>query len=582
VITIPNSTLGPRHLRAAVVFLLVVLSGQPLLAQTPSLPDRLPANTLFYAHWRGMGSVTSAEKTNHVVQLFEDPQFALGRDVLLKSLRNNIAKNGPATSEPELAEVLSLLDNPAVIGVALNPAKAKAPSSDAPVSPVGFFIVYDARGKTGLVERLRAANRATGKEVPTVMTYDFKGTKIEARATDTDVSYTALTPKFYFLADQKPVIEELITRFGVAEKSADSVTDVPEYRSIRSFTGPDAAIEIFARVPDLAKALSQEQLQKPGAKLAVNLHLDRVHALCASVSFAGEAARFRGAAIGDASSGTLFDFAGTSSASFVTQPAVGSGPIFSISRLNLAAIYQYVRAAAAPSMTPEQTANVDMYEKMAQGLLGMPVTEALQLFTGEFASKTSFADDGTALKTFAVSIQKPKDLLRILHTLGGGFIVNEETSGDTTYLDLSYPSPDSKTGEKRRDSYYIAVTPNMLLAAPHKNALRATVSRVDRKPDDEASAGILANPAFARTRSLFPEKLSGLTAVDIVQIPWDKILARYAQQLADAAKNSTTTNPPPTDWLKTVQPEVITRHVHLGISAWWKDSSGIYFDSYVQ
>ena len=61
-----------------------------------------------------MGAVTSAEKANHVVQLFEDPQFVHARDSLFKGLRENIAKNGPATSDQEQAEVLSLLDNPAV------------------------------------------------------------------------------------------------------------------------------------------------------------------------------------------------------------------------------------------------------------------------------------------------------------------------------------------------------------------------------------------------------------------------------------------------------------------------------------
>jgi len=51
--------------------------------------------------------------------------------------------------------------------------------------------------------------------------------------------------------------------------------------------------------------------------------------------------------------------------------------------------------------------------------------------------------------------------------------------------------------------------------------------------------------------------------------------------MAEAAKGSTT--PPPSfDWLQAVKPEVLTRHVHNGISGWWKDSHGIYFDSYIQ
>ena len=104
------------------------------------------------------------------------------------------------------------------------------------------------------------------------MTYVFQGTKIEARATGTDVSYTALTPKYYFLADQKPVIEDLISRYGAADKPADSVTQLPEYQQIRPYVNPDAAVEFFARVPNLSKILTAEQLAKPGAKFAENLH----------------------------------------------------------------------------------------------------------------------------------------------------------------------------------------------------------------------------------------------------------------------------------------------------------------------
>ena len=579
---IRSSKLPFRRVRAVFPFLVLAFASSPLLAQTSSIPDRLPANTLFYAHWRGMSTVTNAEKTNHVVQLFEDPQFALGRAAILKSFRNSIAKNGPATSEPEMAEVLSLLDNPAVIGLVLNPAPTKASASDPAVPPVGFFVVYDAHGKTALVEKMRAANIASGKEVPTVMSYDFQGTKVEARATGTDVSYTALTPKYYFLADQKVVIEDLIARFGATAKPADSVNQLPEYQSIRSFVSPDATIEFFARVPNLEKTLSPEQLAKPGAKMALALHLDRIHVFGGSVTFSGEAARFRGAMLGDTSAGTIFDFAGASGSSFVTQPVVNPGPIFIISRFNFAAIYQLVRAAAQPSLTPQQAAGLEMYEKMAQGFLGMSVTDALQLFTGEIASQTAYADDGADLETYAVSIQRPQDVLRILHAVGGGFLVGEDTSGDTTFLDLAYPYTDPKTGQKRRDFYYVAVTPNMIFTAPRKAAIREAMARLNAKSDAKSATGLPANPEFPTLRSVLPEKLSGLSAVDLTQIPWDKIIERRSQQMAEAAKNSTPPSPPNTDWLQEIKPAVLTRHVHIGISGWWKDSSGIYFDSYVQ
>jgi hypothetical protein len=581
-----NSAPGLRHFRVAIAFLLLALSSSPLLAQTASLPDRLPADTVFFAHWRGMSSVTSAEKTNHLVQLLEDPQFTLGRDALLRNLRSNMAKNGAANTEPELTEVLSILDNSAVVGFVLNPAAPTAndkPASDAPVPPVGFFLVYDATGKTALVKKLRAEVRANGKEVPTVMTYDFKGTTVEARTTGTDVSYTALTPKYYFLSDQKSVIEDLITRFSLNARPVTAVTQIPEYQAIRSFVAPNAVIDFFARVPDLAKTLSPDQLDKPGVKFAENLHLDRIHVFGGSVSFEGAATRIRGAVLGDASAGTLFDVAGASSAAFATLPVVSPGPMFSISRFNLAATYQLLRAAAMPGLAPQQTANIEMYEKVAQGFLGMSLPDALRLSTGEIAYQSYFADDGSTLKTYAVAIQKPQDVLHIFRAAGGAIITGEETAGDTTYLDLAYPSTDPATGQKRSDPYYVAVAPTMLFAAPTKAAVREATSRLNAKAEANSATGVLANSDYSHMRSLLPEKLSGLSAFDLAHIPWDKILARYAKQAAeDAAKNPGAANPSATDWLKSVKPEVVTRHLNFGISGWWKDSSGIYFDSYVQ
>ena len=184
------------------------------------------------------------------------------------------------------------------------------------------------------------------------------------------------------------------------------MTQLPEYESIRPFIGADSALEFFARFPNLTKILTPAQLEKPVTKFAVNLRLDRISVFGGSVSFAGEATRFHGAMLGDAAAGGVFDFAGTSGTSFVTEPAVNAGPIFSISRFDFVAIYHMLRAAAEPMLTSQQAAAVEMYEKMAQGFLGMPITDALQLFTGEVASETSFADDGTDVRTYAISIRE--------------------------------------------------------------------------------------------------------------------------------------------------------------------------------
>jgi len=233
-------------------------------------------------------------------------------------------------------------------------------------------------------------------------------------------------------------------------------------------------------------------------------------------------------------------------------------------------------------LTAQQTAALGTYEAMAQGFLGMPITDALQLFTGEFGSRTTFADDGSSLESYAISIRKPQDLLRILRAVGSSWIAAENTSGDTTFLDLSYPYTDPVTMQKRRESYYIAVTPTMLFAAPRKAAVRAAMALPATKDTSATSPGVLASPDALKMRSLLPENLSGLSAADLTQIPWEKVMAHYWQQLAAAAKNATPPGPPPPDWMKSVNPDVLTRHLRFFINGWWKDSSGIYFDAYLQ
>jgi len=80
-------------------------------------------------------------------------------------------------------------------------------------------------------------------------------------------------------------------------------------------------------------------------------------------------------------------------------------------------------------------------------------------------------------------------------------------------------------------------------------------------------------------RSLLPEKLSGLSASDLTQIPWDKLLGNLEQQIAQTAKQKNGPPPPDLSWLK---PDIISRHLHIALSGWWKDSGGVYFDSYLQ
>ncbi len=152
-----------------------------------------------------------------------------------------------------------------------------------------------------------------------------------------------------------------------------------------------------------------------------------------------------------------------------------------------------------------------MAQAMAQAFLGMPIGDALQLFTGEMASVISYTDDGTRQQLFAIAIQKPESVLHILRALGGKFIMAEDTAGTTTYLDIAYPYRDPVSGTQRRKFYYVAVTPEMILAAPRKEMFRQATNMLASK-GAALTGGFLANPEFQQLRMKLPEKLSAATS----------------------------------------------------------------------
>jgi hypothetical protein len=538
------------------------------LAQAPPIIERLPSETVFYLEWRGTASLVGAERKNHLLELLHDPAV----QPLWAALTNQIQQGGPKGPAAPIAQLLmpdlvSLLDNPAVFGVEMNPDAQKASATGKAASPFATFLVYDQTEKAELIQKWRALSTMTSKTPMEVTKYDFGGTSVEVRTTATTVSYVAQTRNYFLTSDQKRVIEDLITRFRGTD-SGSSVTGLAAYEQMRKYVGNDATLEFFGRMPDVGSWNASPSMK--------SIHLEKIHAIGGGLSFDGEAARMRGALLGDASPEGPFDLAGASLATFQTLPAVETAPAFSISRINLAAVYQLFMNAVVANL-PGQAAQVEASEKAAETFLGMPVIDALQLFTGEIASMTTYADDGAGEQLFAVSIRKPDAVLRVVRALAGRIIVSEDSSGLITFLDLAYPYQDPQTHVERRRFYYLAVTPEMLLAAPRKAMLRGAIERLNPQAADPPPTGVLASPDYAPMRSRLPVRLSGLGAADIGLIPWEKIVANLKRQAASS--NRANQQPPDWSWL---EPAVISRYLHFALSGWWKDSNGVYFDSYIQ
>jgi hypothetical protein len=562
----------------AIAFAGFLASSSSLQAQTP-LVDRLSPDTVFCVAWRGTASLSGAEQKNHVLQLLQDPVFAPAWLGLVSAFQQRNQKAEGLTASLGLPEVTSLLENPLVLGVSAVLNGAGSPGPNGQPSRFGFFIVYDATGKASLIDKLKASAQRSEKTHSQVTTYDFGGTSVEVRTAGASLTYSAQTSHYFVASDQKQIVEGLITRFGGADGKAAPLGQLTPYRELQKFIGSDAALQWYARIPDPDQWTISPSGGRSVVQFAKSIHLEKIHAAGGGVSFAGEAMHIRGAVLGDTSPGGVFDLAGPSATAFQTQAVVNGSPTFSMSRFNLAALYALMRGSIAGTLSPQQVANVSAIEAVGQSYLGMPVGDALGLMSGEIASYYTYSDDGTAQQLFAATILQPQAVLRILRAVAGSMIVAEDSSGPTTFLDIAYPYRDPKTGTQRRKFYYLAVTPQMLVGAPRKAMLRETVQRLSSHGDASPEAGLLANPDFSRMRPLLPEKLSGLSGSDLTQIPWDKLFSQLEDRIAQGAKQKNEQQPPDLSWLK---PDLISRHLHIALSGWWKDSGGVYFDSYLQ
>jgi hypothetical protein len=591
-----------RYSGIAAIFIVLLLACCPgRLSAQGEMAGRLPANTIAYWEWNGSAAVLSDATKNHLLQLAFDPQLAPLWGALIQQAQSANQNTSHTAGTPQdkpgmqlgLPDVVSLLSNPIVLGAVELRSKVTVSSTGNSPSPkhVGMFLVYDATGKAELVQKLKAANAKGGAWTK----YDVGGTQVEYQSTETktgtDSTYRAQAGNYYFVSDQKTVIEDLIGRFARGEKAAGSLTERPEFQKMQKYMQSGTAMEFYLRVPDFSSWIDTPG--QPSAKILAGLHFDKIHAAGGSLSFAGEATEFRGAVLGDTSAGSPFDFAGESRTGFVTEPLAKMGSAYGTSRMNWAAGYQWLQGALTGNLPAQQATSVTMAQAMAQAFLGMPIDDALKLFTGEMASVSSYTEDGTSQQLFAITIQKPESVLHILRAVGGKMIMADDSAGTTTYLDIAYPYRDPASGTQRRKFYYVAVTPEMLLAAPRKEMLRQATNILASKGG--APTGVLANPEFQQLRMKLPEKLTAMSAADLTQIPWDKIAANFAVQMEESAKkqNRTTAKstanavPTPSEQeavklLKSIPPNIVSSHLHVSVGGWWKDASGIYIDSYIQ
>ena len=165
------------------------------------------------------------------------------------------------------------------------------------------------------------------------------------------------------------------------------------------------------------------------------IRLDAVHSVSGHLAFEGSKTHVQAAILGDASPGTLFDLwapGQPSPASLAFAPADAIS--YNYAQVNFLGIYDIVKRVAHAAFPQGQQGNADVLDTMAQARLGMPLVDALGLFSGEFASMQTSPAMDTAKQVFFLGIRKKPETLKLIRTLLSDQLTSERNEGDVTFL----------------------------------------------------------------------------------------------------------------------------------------------------
>ncbi len=558
-------------------------------AQSPLEPAQLPAKTTFYLIWRGTPS-GNIRKTNSLLSLWDDPEFASARSAFVESLFSDSQKQADNSklSREEITQYASLLDNPFVLGYLPRPDSAAVTNSDSAKSAPaksepkwnGLFIVYDRSGKEDLVNKAILRLRAANAEIPKLTPLTVAGVSALKVERKSGIDYWAVTGKFAVSASELPVFEEILKRLTGTGDSAN-LAQTPAYQEAKPLLA-GSTLEIFLRVPDLKDfALDTSTQPKPLNDALKAVKLDSIHVLAGRLSFEGPKTRMQGAILGDTSAGTPFDIwpvgqANPAALSFFTSDTVS----ISATQINLLGIYDTVKRAFSAGSQDSAKMSL-LFETIAQTRLGMSLSDALALTTGEMGSlQTSPALDNSK-QVFLLGIRDKQRTLKLLRSILTDQITSERNEGSVTYLKIALHTGQSAAGVTQSNFYHLAITPDFLLAASKPETLHAVLAQQAATPSS------VLPPRYLEARKLFPEKINGFSYFDFQKVDWPAVKEKWiadankAAQVKDPKKTSQAPSKP-AGWLDSVNPTIFPRHLHSMLGASWKDAQGVHFDEWLE
>lgn len=568
-------------------------------AQAPLEPAQMSARTLFYVIWHGMPS-GEARKANSLAALWDDADFAPVRSAMAAGLLGSPEEKAgtPKMTPDEVKEFAGLLENSFTAGYVSEPKRrmlsngAAAPDTKKPAWN-GMFLVYDRTGKELLLAKALLRMRAQAKEAAVLSQVTIGGVQALKSESKGGVTYWAEHGKYAVSASEQSVVEDILSRLDGKVSGATTLAQSAAYQEAKANLG-SGLLEFFLAVPDL-KNLAADSKAGPlqVSPLLDAAKLDSVHSVSGHVTFEGARTHVQAAILGDASAGTLFDIwsagqATPASLAFVPAEAIS----YNSMQLNLQGIYATVKRVARAAFPQTQQGNVDLIDMIGQQKLGMPVPEALGLFSGEFGSMQTSAALEPEKQVYFFGLRKKAETLKLMRTVLAEQLTGERNEGDVTFLKISLGGKTGTAGTAQWNFFNLAVTPDMALGAGRIETLREALANHAHA----AAAGLGSVKQFQEGRTRFPENVNGLSYFDLQKVDWKALKDRWvaeakkseAAKATSLAKNSAkdpakdTASSAASDWLSQMNPQVFARHLHYSSSVSWKDAKGIHWDQWVQ
>jgi hypothetical protein len=581
---------------------------------TVPAPDRLPADTWVLVNWHGVASAAQVKGTNPVMKLWNDPQFATAREQVITLIADAMGEDTKPRNRDEIDNVLAVLENPAVIGVAGDPLE---PGADT----VHAYAVFNRKGKETEWTRIRASQKVAANSkvsrVPIggVQVRKTTTTTVPVPKSDSDqtsppprakVSYSleASLGDYELYSDDQSLMESLITRLKDAAPAADSLLKDSTYQQAQRFRADGPMLEAFIKVPNLAKLPIPLNDQINMETTLRELHPERLQGVWLSAGMGRDRMLIRGALLGDMSPGSVFDLIGGNTKTFLTLASAPATETFAAVRLDLQSFYAMALKAVKAGMPPDRAAAASMMiDSMVVSQTGLRASELLAQFTGELAvaSNGDEAGDSGLLPTAVMfPLTNGEQVLTSMRNFAAALFAKEKKVSGATLVEI-----DMGTAE-RPESLFLAVAKNMLVIGSNDVEMGKLLARNATGADSPAGS-VAADTKFLLARKDFPAELNSISYTDFARLNWEsrvqaiqKKMTDQKQVLLDRAQSAEKggENAPPdpalaarlrnqADSLGGFEKALVEilplaqKHLKISIGGSWKAADGVFYDSYV-